>query len=167
MSKAHKHRAPHPATKQEATARTNLVSAQDGADSIATRHYRWGWWSLLGFLTLGIVLESLHGFKLGWYLDVPNEIRRLMLTLGHAHGTLLSLVNIAFAATLGRFPLPDAARVMASKCILAGSLLLPGGFILGGIWIYDGDPGLGIVLVPGGAVFLLCGVFITAKNLGK
>ncbi len=26
------------------------------------RHLRFGWWSLLVFLTLGIALESLHGF---------------------------------------------------------------------------------------------------------
>src|SRR6185436_19638209 len=64
------------------------------------RHLRVGWWTLLVFLTLGLVLESFHGFKVEAYLKVSNEIRRLMWTLAHAHGTLLGLINIAFAVTV-------------------------------------------------------------------
>ena len=64
------------------------------------RHLRYGWWSLFAWLTLGVVLETLHGFKIGWYLDVDVEMRRLMFTLAHAHGTLLALVNIAAGLTL-------------------------------------------------------------------
>ena len=41
-------------------------------------HLRVGWWSLLVFLTVGIVLETLHGFKVGFYLDVGNDTRRMM-----------------------------------------------------------------------------------------
>ena len=61
---------------------------------------RFGWWSLLLFLTLGIVLEAMHGFKVGWHLDVGNEARRLLWTLAHAHGTLLALIHIGFALTV-------------------------------------------------------------------
>src|SRR2546430_15170980 len=67
--------------------------------NLSDRHIRFGWWSLLAYLTLGIGLETLHGFKLGWYLDGGNEMRRLMLTLAHAHGTLLALVNLAAGLT--------------------------------------------------------------------
>src|SRR6516162_5777746 len=70
----------------------------------ARRHLRIGWWSVLVFLTLGIALELLHGFKAGWYLDVSNSTRRLMFTLAHAHGTLLGLLNIAFAVSLSHVP---------------------------------------------------------------
>src|SRR5687767_2952499 len=63
------------------------------------RHLRFGWWSLLIFLTLGIVLEGLHAFKVGGYLNVSNSTRRLLWTLAHAHGTALALVHIAFAVT--------------------------------------------------------------------
>src|SRR5213595_4363104 len=63
------------------------------------RNLRFGWWSLLLFLSLGGVLETLHGFKVGWYVDVGNEMRRLMFTLAHAHGTLLALLNIAAGLT--------------------------------------------------------------------
>jgi len=57
------------------------------------RNLIFGWWSLVVFLSLGGVLEMLHGFKIGWYVDVGNELRRLMFTLAHAHGTALALVN--------------------------------------------------------------------------
>jgi hypothetical protein len=59
------------------------------------RHLRFGWWALFISLVVGVFLETLHGFKLGWYLDVNNDMRRLMFTLAHAHGALLALVNIA------------------------------------------------------------------------
>ena len=66
---------------------------------LADRNLRFGWWSLLVFLSLGAVLETMHGFKIGWYVDVGNETRRLMFTLAHAHGTLLALINIAAGLT--------------------------------------------------------------------
>jgi hypothetical protein len=127
------------------------------------RHVRFGWTSLLVFLTLGIVLEVLHGFKLAWYLDVDNSTRRLMWTLAHAHGTLLALVNIAFGVTLRLVDTEDVRpRAIASPCLIGASLLLPGGFFLGGLFTYGGDPGLGIFLLPLGALLLLVGVFLTA-----
>jgi hypothetical protein len=128
------------------------------------RHLRFGWWSLLVFLTLGIGLEALHGFKAGWYLNVSNEMRRLMWTLAHAHGTLLSLVHIAFAVTLPHLSTSVAsARALASRCLMAASVLLPGGFFLGGLILHGADPGLGIVLVPIGALLLFTSVFLIAR----
>jgi hypothetical protein len=130
------------------------------------RHLRFGWWSLFAWLALGIVLETLHGFKLGWYLNVDNEMRRLMFTLAHAHGTLLALVNIAAGLTLRTvkgFELKGAA----SHCLIWGAALMPAGFFLGGIVIHDGDPGLGVLLVPVAALLLLYGVFIAARTLGR
>ena len=62
-------------------------------------HLRFGWWSLLLFACLGLSLEAMHGFKVGWYLDVTHETRRLMFRLAHAHGTLLALGHVALAAT--------------------------------------------------------------------
>ena len=71
---------------------------------LSNRHLSFGWWSLLGWLALGLGLEALHGFKTGWYLDVGNETRRLMFTLAHAHGTLLALINLAAGLTLRVVP---------------------------------------------------------------
>ncbi len=107
----------------------------------AHRNLRFGWWSLLVFLSLGGALETLHGFKIGWYVDVGNETRRLMFTLAHAHGTLLALINIAAGLTarnVDRFEL----RPSVSFALIWAAILLPAGFFLGGIVIYDGDPGL-------------------------
>ena len=138
------------------------------AAAIADLHLRVGWWSLLAFLSLGIVIEAMHGFKIGYYLDVRNETRRLMWTLAHAHGTLLSMLNIIFALTArtvagGR----RAPSVFASRCMLGALVLLPIGFFLGGVFIHGGDPGIGIVLVPPGALLLLLGVWSMARASGR
>lgn len=133
------------------------------SDICARRHLVFGWWSLLCFLTLGIVLESLHGFKIGWYLDHGNETRRLMWTLAHAHGVLLSLINVLFAVALRVFPeISERAKQYASPCLLVANIFLPGGFFLGGIKIYGGDPSVGVLLVPIGAAMLLIGVLVIA-----
>jgi len=128
------------------------------------RHLRFGWWSLLIFLTLGIVLESLHGFKVGAYLNVSNSTRRLLWTLAHAHGTALALVHIAFGVTASYLTgWVGRTRTFASMSLMAASVLLPGGFFLGGLVIYAGDPGIGILLVPLGAIFLFLAVLLCAR----
>jgi hypothetical protein len=121
---------------------------------------------LLGFLTVGIGLEMLHAFKIGWYLNQDYEIRRLLWTLGHAHGTLLALVHAVFAVTVYFFPqVPIGRGRMASPCLMAASILLPGGFFLGGIFVYGGDPGIGVWLAPIGAVLLFAAVAAIAWRL--
>jgi membrane protein DedA with SNARE-associated domain len=130
------------------------------------RNLRFGWWSLLVFLSLGAILETLQGFKIGWYLDVGNETRRLMFTLAHAHGTLLAVVNIAAgltARTVERFTL----RSSVSFALIWAAILLPSGFFLGGIVIYDGDPGLGVWLVPIGAALLFYSIARIALDLSR
>lgn len=135
---------------------------------MAAKHLSFGWWSLLLFLTLGVVLEGLHGFKAGLYLDVSNSTRRLMWTLAHAHGTLFALVHIAFAVTLPLVPgWTPKPRSLASGCLLGGSILIPSGFFLGGMFFYGADPGLGIVLVPLGALLLFLAVFLTALAISR
>jgi hypothetical protein len=132
----------------------------------ANRNLRFGWWSLLVFLSLGGVLETLHGFKIGWYVDVGNETRRLMFTLAHAHGTLLALVNIAAGLTVRmveRFTL----RPPLSFALIWAAILLPAGFFLGGIVIYDGDPGLGVWLVPVGSALLFYSIARIALDLSR
>lgn len=133
----------------------------------AERHLRFGWWSLLVFLALGTVLETLHGFKIGWYLDVSNETRRLMWTLSHAHGTLLSLVHIALGLTARTAGAGRPWPRLIWPCLAGATVLLPGGFFLGGVYIYDGDPGLGILLVPVGAVLLFVSVLLTARAIRR
>jgi hypothetical protein len=143
-----------------------MPADRDPTTTLVARHLRIGWWSLAVFLSLGIGLEALHGFKLGWYLDVSNATRRLLLTLAHVHGTLLALVHLAFASTLTlRAPVPLPRAPLASACLIGAGIALPTGFLLGGLWPWGGDPGLGIVLVPVGAALLLAGVVAVALGL--
>jgi len=131
-------------------------------------HLTFGCWSLFLFVILGVVLESLHAFKVGWYLDVGNDARRLSWRLAHAHGTFLALVNIVFALVLSLLPeWSTGSRSLASRCLLASVVLVPGGFFLGGIWIYGGDPGLGVFLVPPGALLVCLAVLLTGLAIRK
>ncbi|HEX4665530.1 MAG TPA: hypothetical protein VH207_02935 [Chthoniobacterales bacterium] len=132
----------------------------------SNRHLRFGWWALAIYVCLGIGLEMMHGFKIGWYLDVGNEVRRLMFTLGHFHGTMLSLVNIAAGLTIRGV---EGFRInrSVSFALIWAAILLPGGFLLGGFVTYDGDPGSGVWLVPIGALFMLYGVIGFAFSLSN
>jgi hypothetical protein len=128
------------------------------------RHLLIGWWSIFVFSALGLALETLHGFKVGVYVDVANDTRRLMWTLAHAHGTLLGLVHIAFSTTLPAVPAWDLARQrLASQSLMAATALLPGGFFAAGVQFYAGDPGIGVALVPVGAVLLLLAAWLIAR----
>ncbi|MSQ93769.1 MAG: hypothetical protein EXR98_04345 [Gemmataceae bacterium] len=135
-------------------------------NTLVTRHLQFAWWSLLCFVILGITLEALHGFKIDWYLGQTSQMRRLMWTLAHAHGTLLALVHAAFAFTYFALPTQVTPRHrLASVLLMASSVLLPGGFFLGGTFILEGDPGLGIWLVPIGGVCLVAAVSLTAVDV--
>lgn len=127
-------------------------------------HLKLGWTWILVFSLLGLLLEGLHGFKVGLYLDVSHEARRLMWSLAHAHGTLLGLVSIAFAVSLPHLASASGAR-FASRMLIASSVLLPAGFFLGGLVIYSGDPGPGVLLVPAGALALAAGAAAVLRAL--
>src|SRR5262245_59367245 len=136
-------------------------------DRYVRRHLRLGWWLLLVFLSLGFALEMLLGFKVPWYVNVASEARQTMWRLAHAHGTLLALVHIAFGLTLHVAPpAREGLRRAASRALVTASLCLPGGFFLGGFFIHAGDPGLGVLLVPVGAVLLFGGILAVACGLG-
>jgi hypothetical protein len=138
------------------------------AERLFRRHLRTGWWTLFVFVCAGLALEALHGFKAGLYLDVSQQTRRLMWTLGHAHGTLLGLVNLAFAATVRWLPeWSGAARGQASAWLLGATVALPIGFILAGVGVYAGDPGLGIVLAGLGGLMLMVAVLLTALGAAR
>jgi hypothetical protein len=112
---------------------------------------RQGWISLAGWIVFGLLIEGLIGFRSPVLLD--DSIRRDMFRLAHAHGTLLNLVLIA-AAICARLDLIRLGRV-TSLGLRAAVVLLPGGFLFGGIWHFKDDPGVAILLVPVGAVLLL------------
>lgn len=119
------------------------------------------------FATLGLVLESLHAFKVAAYVDAASETRRLLFRLGHAHGVMLSIVHLVWA--FAGAPLVCARGRLApwvSRLLIAALVLLPGGFLLGGLVVYGGDPGIGILLVPAGALLLIAAIVLTARAAG-
>jgi membrane protein DedA with SNARE-associated domain len=89
-----------------------------------------------------------------------------MFTLAHAHGTALALVNIVAGLTARHFSKYDL-RPGVSFCLIWAGILFPVGFFLGGIVTYGGDPGLGIWLVPVGAILLFYAVLRIAMDVTK
>jgi hypothetical protein len=133
---------------------------------LARRHHLAGWIGLLVFLGMGAFLEFLHGFKLGFYLDPSNRVRRELWTLAHAHGTVLALIQIAFAAGLMHFGRWTAGPLkLASFFLLDAAWLIPLGFFLGGLLPSEGDPWIGILLVPPGALLLVIAVALIVRSL--
>lgn len=111
------------------------------------------------WLASGVVLEGLHAWKSPAYLEDP--VRRLMLTLAHAHGTLLSALTLLL--TLSVLPALALSRPWsrrAERLFALGAVLLPLGFLLGGLRHPEGDPGWGIALVPVGAASCLAALAI-------
>lgn len=125
------------------------------SSAMIARLIRQGWISLSLWIAFGILIEGLIGFRIPALMD--DSIRREMLRLAHAHGTLLNLVLIA-AAICARLELVCLGR-LASTLLRFAVILLPMGFLTGGLWHYADDPGLGIILVPIGALLLLLAGF--------
>jgi hypothetical protein len=132
------------------------------AAKIARRHIRVGLWSLAAFVVLGAALETFHAYKSPFYLDAGHETTRLLLRLAHAHGTLLSLVQIVYGVVVNARP--AVASRIASGALLASLVLIPIGFLLGGTAAHGSDPGLPIALVPPGALALVVGLVIAARR---
>jgi hypothetical protein len=134
---------------------------------LAHRHFLIGWSALLLFLSLGAFLEAMHGFKVGFYLDLNAKLRREMWTLAHAHGTLLALVQLAFAAGLMQFGRWTPERLkLVSFFLIDAAVLIPLGFFLGGLYPSESDPWVGIFLVPLGALLLFIAVALILLSSG-
>ena len=127
---------------------------------------RQGWISLAAWIVFGLLIEGLTGFRSPVLLD--DSTRREMFRLAHAHGTLLNLVLIA-AAICAKLDLVRLGPI-ASLGLRSAVVLLPAGFLLAGIWHFKDDPGLGIFLVPIGAVLLLAvalGIAFSVESLKR
>ena len=122
------------------------------ADPAIRKTLRTGWLLLAISLPFGVTLEALHGLKVQAYL--ASEMRREMWRLAHAHGTLLGILCLVFAA-LAEAHVPERIRGRVAAMIRWGAGLMPLGFFLGGVLNSEGDPSLGILLVPVGALLLV------------
>jgi hypothetical protein len=105
------------------------------------------------FLAAGLWLEAMLGLRPAGWLD--DELRRELVRLGHAHGALLGLLNVAVAWSMERLGTPAgwAGRIRIAS--LLGALLVGLGFLGGGLWHGPTDPGPLVLAVPAGAMLLL------------
>ena len=131
-----------------------------GSDVGADRHLRISLGLLAVFLGGGLVLEGLLGLRLAAWMEDP--LRRELVRLGHAHGGLLALVNVALAFAMVKLGTPDARARRVRVAAILGAVLVGLGFVGGGLWHGAVDPGPLVLLVPAGALLLLSAVLVVA-----
>lgn len=105
------------------------------------------------------MLEGLLGYRAPPYLEDTQRLE--LLRLAHTHGAVLNGLLVFGGLTvqqLKAFPRP------ACLALRVGSLLMHIGFLLAGLWHPEGDPGLGIWLVPPGALLMIFGVAALALS---
>jgi uncharacterized membrane protein YgdD (TMEM256/DUF423 family) len=124
---------------------------------------RQAWFSLLFWMSMGLLFEGLIGFRAPVYLQDP--LRRELFRLAHAHGTILSLllliVNLYLVKDLISPP------KLALRSLQAGVVSMPFGFLLGGLWHYESDPNFLIFIAPLGGLLLIFGVAAIAFSSFK
>jgi len=124
---------------------------------------RQAWFGLALWMSLGLLLEGLIAFRSPTYLQDP--IRREMFRLAHAHGTLFSILLIITQLWLSHAK--QSVPATATLLLRVGTLLMPVGFLLGGIWHSATDPGIGVFLAPIGGVlviFAVVAIGLSAKD---
>lgn len=134
--------------------------AKEEQSSDAISMLRQGWVSVAVWMTVGLLLEGLLGYKAPSYLG--DLQRRELFRLAHSHGTLLGVVLIVAALTAQRIAAPPQ---LAQWALRIGAVMMPVGFLLAGVWHPEGDPGLAIWLVPPGALLVIFGVVAMALSL--
>lgn len=129
-----------------------------------TRARRFGWASLLVWATLGTALEAAHGFKLAAYLN--DELTRMLLRLGHAHGVGLSLVVLVYGlSAVPHLHLVQGRAPLAGRLLRIAAVTMPLGFALSAFGHPEGDPSVLIALVPLGALSLLLGLSLVVRDV--
>ena len=138
---------------------TARESSPAGADSrrnatLVSGLMRQAWIGLAFWMTFGLLLEGLIGYRIPDYLSDPQ--RRELFRLAHAHGGILSLILLAAALGIGH-GLTEPARPTVWT-LRVGVVVMPLAFLVAGIWHYGNDPGLAIWLVPPAALLVIFGV---------
>lgn len=119
----------------------------------ADRHLRLSLGTTALFLAMGLWLEAMLGLRASGLVEDP--LRREFLRLGHAHGAILGLLNVALALAMERLRTPAAWATRIRPAALLGALAVGLGFVGGGLWHGPTDPGPLVLAVPAGAMLLL------------
>jgi hypothetical protein len=127
------------------------------SDGIASMLFQ-GWLSLAVWMSFGLLLEGLLGYKIPAYLN--DSQRRELFQLAHTHGALLSVILVVAALCAKNFALEIPRLVQGALRI--GAVLMPVGFLLAGISHPEGDPGIAIWLVPFAALLVIFGAIAIA-----
>lgn len=109
-------------------------------------------------MAFGLLFEGLIGYRSPAYLNDP--IRRELFRLAHAHGAILSLLLLIADQYLTSRGIAIPRLAMLSLRI--GAVIMPFGFLLGGIWHTETDPHFSIILSPIGGVMLIFGIVAIA-----
>jgi hypothetical protein len=137
--------------------------AETSVTKISQTLSRQGWVGLAFWMSFGLLIEGLIGFRSPAYLADP--VRRELFRLAHTHGTILSvLLLIALIHLEKGFIGPPAAGLWSLRI---GTILMPIGFLLGGVWHYESDPGILILLAPLGGLAVIFGVISIAVSTLK
>jgi len=115
---------------------------------------RQAWIGLAFWMSFGLLLEGLIGYRIPDYLSDPQ--RRELFRLAHAHGGVLSIILLASALGIG-YGMTQPAR-MTLWALRVGVVVMPVAFLVAGIWHYSNDPGLAIWLVPPAALLVIFGI---------
>lgn len=106
------------------------------------------------WMSFGLLLEGFIGFRVPSYMSFP--VRRELLQLAHTHGTLFSLILLAVAVSAKcELILPSKLAVLVLRI---GSVLMPFGFLFGGIWLIKDEPNPTIFLAPLGGLLMIFGI---------
>ena len=121
------------------------------------------WCGIAVWMAFGLLLEGFIGFRTPVYLLDPT--RRELFRLAHAHGTLLSLLLLGAAFSLKQNSLAENKYgVLALKI---GTVLMPAGFFLGGIYTFGSDPNFLIIFAPIGGLGVILGAISLAISGSK
>jgi hypothetical protein len=118
---------------------------------------------LAAWLSFGLLLEGFIGFRVSAYMS--DLTRRELFQLAHTHGTLLSLLLLLCTLTISKqLVYPNKSAVLALRL---GAILMPFGFLLGGIWTRGEEPNFLIFLAPIGGISVIFGVINLALSIKK
>ncbi|HLA95839.1 MAG TPA: hypothetical protein VK612_08970 [Pyrinomonadaceae bacterium] len=128
-----------------------------------TSMFAQGWIGLAFWMSFGLLIEGLIAFRIPAYLQDP--VRRELFRLGHAHGTLLSIV-LLIVGLYAHTAIVAPMRI-ARLALQAGVIMMPVGFILGGISHFESDPNPLVFLAPLGGLLVIFGVVSIAVTILK